>query len=224
MWLTTSLYNLTGDKAYPYHRSRKLAPYEVYLLEHWAYGRRTIRQLYRDIQAQGYSGCLTAVAEFMSHVRKEQGLLPFVSTDVLLSNSPYPYAQLSPKTAAWLLLAQPKDLTPHERDLAAALPSLHPDIEQVALAAQRFIDLVRTRAVEQFDAWLVAMHHASLPQLRSFARSLQRDYAAVHAALALPWSNGPVEGHVNRLKFIKRQMFGRANFDLLRLRVLAFST
>ena len=57
--------------------------------------------------------------------------------------------------------------------------------------------------------------------IRVFARSLQRDFDAVRAALTLPWSNGPVEGHVNRIKFLKRQMFGRANFDLLRLRILA---
>jgi len=207
----------------PYHRSRKLAPYEAYLLDHCEYGRRTVRQLYGDIQAQGYGGCLTAVAAFMSQVRKERGLLPFVPTDVLLSNTPYPYAQLSPRTAAWLLLAQPKDLTPNEQTLAAALPKLHPDIELAAHAAQRFTELVRSRAFERFDAWLNDMHQSTLPQLRSFARSIQRDYAAVRAALTLPWSNGPVEGHVNLLKFIKRQMFGRANFDLLRRRVLAFS-
>lgn len=206
-----------------YHRSRKLAPYEAYLLEHWEYGRRTLRQLYRDIQTQGYTGCLTAVAEFMSQIRKERGLLPFVSRDILLSNTPYPYAQLSPRTAAWLLLAQAEDLSPNEQALAAALPTLHPDIAQAALAAQRFTELVRSRTVEHFDVWLADMHQSSLTQLRSFARSLQRDYAAVRAALTLPWSNGPVEGHVNRLKFIKRQMFGRAKFDLLRLRVLAFS-
>ena len=60
----------------------------------------------------------------------------------------------------------------------------------------------------------------ALPALRSFAAGIQRDYDAVKAAASLGWSNGPVEGQVNRLKFIKRQMFGRANFDLLRRRVL----
>src|SRR5450432_226342 len=57
--------------------------------------------------------------------------------------------------------------------------------------------------------------------IRAFAPSLQRDFDAVKAALTLPWSNGPVEGHISRIKFLKRQMFGRANFDLLRLRILA---
>jgi transposase len=59
-----------------------------------------------------------------------------------------------------------------------------------------------------------------VPEIRSFAVGLRQEYAAVAAALQYPWSNGPVEGHVNRLKTIKRQMYGRANVDLLQLRVL----
>jgi transposase len=56
--------------------------------------------------------------------------------------------------------------------------------------------------------------------LHSFVAGLQRDLDAVTAGLMLSWSSGPVEGHVNRVKMIKRQMYGRANFDLLRRRVL----
>ena len=59
-----------------------------------------------------------------------------------------------------------------------------------------------------------------LKPLHSFVFGLQRDLAAVSAALTLPWSNGPTEGHITRLKLVKRQMYGRANFDLLRLRFI----
>ncbi len=59
-----------------------------------------------------------------------------------------------------------------------------------------------------------------MPELRSFAVGLRQEYAAVVAAFEYPWSSGPVEGHVNRLKTIKRQMYGRPNFDLLKIRVL----
>jgi transposase len=59
-----------------------------------------------------------------------------------------------------------------------------------------------------------------VPALRSFAVGLRQEYAAAAATLEYPWSNGPVEGHVNRLKTIKRQMYERANFDLLKVRVL----
>ena len=70
--------------------------------------------------------------------------------------------------------------------------------------------------------WLERVSSSGIPALESFASGIHRDYLAVKAAYSLPWSNGQVEGQVNRLKFIKRQMFGRANFDLLRLRVLHY--
>jgi transposase len=59
-----------------------------------------------------------------------------------------------------------------------------------------------------------------VPELHRFAAGIQRDKAAVLAALSLAWSNGPVEAQVQKLKLVKRQMFGRATFDLLRQRVL----
>jgi transposase len=74
--------------------------------------------------------------------------------------------------------------------------------------------------VDQLDSWLKACAAARIAQVQHFALGIRQDYAAVRAALELPWSNGQTEGQVNRLKFIKRQMYGRAHFDLLRLRVL----
>lgn len=85
---------------------------------------------------------------------------------------------------------------------------------------QRFMTMVRQQQVTLLDAWLVDCNNSNVAGLQNFAASLAQDYAAVHAALELPWSNGQTEGHVNRLKFIKRQMYGRAKLDLLRLRVL----
>lgn len=77
--------------------------------------------------------------------------------------------------------------------------------------------MIRKRDASLWPGWL---QMAMRSPLASFARRLQRDQAAVAAALQLPWSNGMVEGQVHRLKLIKRQMYGRASFDLLRLRVL----
>ena len=70
------------------------------------------------------------------------------------------------------------------------------------------------------DAWLLACRTSDIIELRNFVDVLQRDYAAVKAALTLPWSSGPVEGHINRLKLIKRSGYGRMQLDLLRQRVL----
>ena len=87
--------------------------------------------------------------------------------------------------------------------------------------AQQFQRLVKERDAAGFSAWRETALSSALPELQRFITGLDRDEAAVMAALTLPWSNGPVEGQVTRLKVIKRQMYGRANFDLLRARVLA---
>ncbi len=212
--------SLTTLPAYRPRRRRfsKLLPYEAYLLEHWQNGRRTVRQLWLDIQALGFTGSQSVVATFMARVRKDRGLPPYVRTDLQCPAAP---PTLSPRHAAWLLLTPVDQLNEQDRCLRSTLPGLHPDIQSAVTTAQHFAQLVRERLPNALDEWLQHSLQSSLPEIRSFARGVQRDYAAVKAALALEWSNGPVEGHVNRLKFVKRQMFGRAKFDLLRLRVLA---
>lgn len=80
--------------------------------------------------------------------------------------------------------------------------------------------MVRQRTAVSFEPWLLRAESTKIPELQSFVASLRSDYAAVKAALSLPESNAQCEGQINRLKFIKRSMYGRAKFDLLRLRVL----
>jgi transposase len=80
---------------------------------------------------------------------------------------------------------------------------------------------VRERHVDALESWLTRARMSGIPEVVSFVAGLRRDQAAVAAALTLPFSNGQVEGQVNRLKFIKRSGYGRAKFDLLRQRVLA---
>lgn len=80
--------------------------------------------------------------------------------------------------------------------------------------------MLRDRRGEELDQWLHAAFHAGIPELCAFVKKLRQDQQALQAVLALKWNNGVVEGCVNRLKFLKHSMYGRANFDLLRLRVL----
>jgi transposase len=84
----------------------------------------------------------------------------------------------------------------------------------------QFLQLPRQRRGSERDQWLAAAFHSGVPQWRAFVRPLRHDHAAVQAGLTLTWNNGPVEGHMNRLKVVKRSMDGRANFDLVRFRVL----
>ena len=95
-----------------------------------------------------------------------------------------------------------------------------PELTAIHDAVMAFITLVRNKTSAGFDAWLEATTTSGIRALRTFARGIQADYAAVKAALELPWNNAQCEGQVTRLKFLKRQMYGRANFDLLRQRVL----
>jgi transposase len=86
--------------------------------------------------------------------------------------------------------------------------------------AQDFCPIVRERQADRFDHWLARAVVSGMVPLRRLATGLQADYEAVKASLRLPRSNGPVEGHINRLKMLKRSMFGRAKLDLLRRRFL----
>jgi len=128
--------------------------------------------------------------------------------------------RLSPSQAAWLLVQQPADLNEDEH---AALGKMQKAIAEVSTAytlAQDFVRMVRERTSEALTGWIARAAASSIAELGSFANGLQRDLAAVTAGLSLPWSNGQVEGQINRLKLIKRTMYGRASFIVLRKRVL----
>ncbi len=128
--------------------------------------------------------------------------------------------QLSAKQAAWLVVKQSTALTVEEQEALTKMRQANAEIEQAYSLAQTFGQLVRERKCQEFDRWIDLAKTTGIRELKSFAAGLLRDKAAVVAALALPWSNGQVEGQVHRLKLVKRQMHGRANFDLLRCRIL----
>ena len=86
-----------------------------------------------------------------------------------------------------------------------------------------FTTMLRERKGERFDAWLEKVELQGISELCSFVQSLKKDYQAVKAGMTLAWSQGPVEGHVHRLKLLKRQAYGRASFQMLRKRVLRCS-
>jgi transposase len=111
-------------------------------------------------------------------------------------------------------MSEPDKLS--EDDRRFVLLELSPPIAQAVDLA--FSTMIKQSLADQLDGWIAA---AETGGFKGFAGSLRQDRDAVHAALTLPWSTGPVEGQINRLKVIKRTMYGRAGFDLLRHRVLA---
>jgi transposase len=124
-----------------------------------------------------------------------------------------PQVHSSPRHTAWQILKEAASAKPY----LDALYRASPEIAQLAHLGKEFFRIVRCRDLAAWPGWLKAAQQTAP---KRFASGLTRDRNTVEAALQLPWSNGPVEGQVHRLKLIKRQMYGRASFDLLRLRVL----
>jgi transposase len=108
-----------------------------------------------------------------------------------------------------------------EQQLVERLEQVCPEIQAAYSLARSFIRMVKTHDHAAFGDWITEATQLGVDELQRFAASLERDGAAVRAALSLPYSNGQVEGQVNRLKLIKRMAYGRAKFDVLRQRVLA---
>jgi len=120
---------------------------------------------------------------------------------------------------AWLILQAEEQRTADAQALWERLQQ-HDELRQVAARVCQGTTLSRQRQVDAVELWLQACQASPSVALRNCAEWLRRDYAAVQAALRLPWSTGPVEGHINRLKLIKRSGYGRMQLDLLRQRVL----
>jgi len=134
-----------------------------------------------------------------------------------LSSFSPPRKRPGPRQTSALLLGLVRNPSPWQQSFSATLCALSPEIAQTAELAKHFRCMMQQHDA---SAWLTWLKATSQSPLHHFVVHLQRDAAAVQAALTLPWSTGPVEGHIHRLKLIKRQMYRRAILDLLRIRVL----
>ncbi|MGW0198989.1 ISL3 family transposase [Nonomuraea sp. NPDC003201] len=115
----------------------------------------------------------------------------------------------------------PDNLRPDDQHALDQILGRCPELTTLIEHVRQFAIMMSKRRGDQLTQWLTQAASSDLPGLNSFVRGVERDRAAVTAGLPLPWNSGPVEGHVNRIKMLKRQMFGRANFDRLRRRVLS---
>ncbi|MFC9931956.1 transposase [Streptomyces sp. NPDC127190] len=126
----------------------------------------------------------------------------------------------SPRTVAGWILRHPDSLSEVDRLRLKAVMAHCPELEALAGHVRSFAQILTERQGQRLPQWLHAIRQDDLPGLHTLAAGIDHDRAAVIAGLTLPWSSGVVEGHVNRIKMLKRQMFGRAGFALLRKRVL----
>ncbi len=127
---------------------------------------------------------------------------------------------VSARIAMWVMMHRKDNLSERKQKLLAFLLTHHGHAKRAYPMAQRFVNMVKNRKAEELDTWIAGAKECGIAQLKQFADGLQRDYQAVHAALIMGWSNGQVEGQINRLKLIKRQAYGRAKLDLLKKLVL----
>ena len=180
-----------------------------YLMTRLAEGCTNQSRLWRELREHGFTGPRSLVAKWV-HAHGQ-------STPV----TPAPAAPQLPaaRQLAWLLCQDTEQRSAAAQALVEQLQQ-HDALRQVAALVRQGMTMLRQQQAETLDAWLQACRTSSSVELRNSAEWLQRDYAAVKAALTLPWSSGPVAGHINRLKLIKRSGYGRMKLDLLRQRVL----
>ena len=237
------------ERATHFRRKGQLGGYLPYLERRGQEGCDNASLLWREIREQGFPKGYKVVntwlrdylqkpgrrsskqeqarrANFLAAVNAEADSLPLreVSDPVALQADADAMVVLeepleSPRHLSWLLLRDRASLNHQEQQMLAFIRQ-EPTIEVASDLAQRFGAMVRKRQPDQLDPWLAAALGSGIPDLRTFAEGLQREYSAMKAALTYPYSTGPVEGQINRLKFIKRSMYGRGSFGLLRQRVL----
>ena len=198
-----------------------VAPYAAYLDRRWRERCINMAQLFREIKGMGYEGSYDAVADHLRCLRK--GLVPPARALTDAGGERTKGTRHESQEIARLLMLEAKDpeaLDPEQARYLEGLRSSTPELAAAQDLAGRFAGLVREGEEDGLTSWLGEAGESELPEIRTFARGIRQDEGAVRAAISAPWSNGQVEGHVNRLKMLKRQMFGRAKFDLLRRRVL----
>jgi transposase len=202
-------------------RQSKLAPFLPYLRKRWEEGCHNGLQLARELQAQGFRGSASLVRRLIGDWRARLPGPPERVRGKQRQAAPPTKRRLSPRQVSWLFVTDQQQLTADQRTLIQRICQTNAAFQELYQLGQDFVQMVKQRQSRQLNLWLARAHQSSSVELRGFAAGIKRDYAAVQAALSLPWSQGQVEGQITRLKLLKRQMYGRARFDLLRLRVLS---
>jgi transposase len=197
-------------------------PYKEYIVKRWNDGVRNAQQVYRELKEIGYTGSDQPIQRYFVQFRKAKDHRKFKQVDPA-QETPVKAPPKRPPTASqvahWIIFKEDQRLEWQKKYLTQ-LCEADQEIREANGLIQEFTTMLRERKGEGFDPWLEKVEQQGSTELRGFAQSLRKDYEAMKAGLTLPWSQGPVEGHVHRLKLLKRQGYGRASFQTLRKRVL----
>lgn len=194
-----------GDQSEVFRpRASTLDGHLDWLSHEWESGCRSGAELWRRLRARGYAGSLRVVTEWATRRRRDE------ATEL-------PRRCPSSRVIAGLLMLVPERLSRADLTLVTLIEAKLPCLGQVRDLVERFHHMIRTGSSEDLDRWI----EDASTLLAAFTRGIIADRAAVAAAIASPWSNGQTEGQITKLKLVKRQMYGRANLDLLRARLVA---
>ena len=209
-WIRAGAY---PERQPPRPRPTKVQRFEEYLQRRWGEGCHNATRLFQELRTQGYRGGRSMVARHVTRWRKALPL-PLVST---LGTQ-----KISPKQAAMLVTRPPARLSAEQQALLDRLSTQCPALLRLREFSAEFRAVFQKCEGQALQAWMMRAQNSGIGPLARFAAGLQKGFSAVAAAVETNWSNGQVEGQINRLKMLKRQMYGRAGFALLRARVLPY--
>lgn len=193
-----------------------LDKYKPYLNQRWTGGHTNVSRLIAEIREQGYRGSAQTVYR---HMRSFPAGRTTPATTVAPSSPAPPKIR---HVTGWIM-RDPQNLSDTECPRLQEILARCPELEATRRHVGGFASMIGDLGGDRLPGWMDSVRADNLPALHSFVTGLRRDLAAVTAGLTLPWSNGPTEGTVNKVKMLKRQMFGRAGFPLLRKRILHYS-
>jgi transposase len=189
----------------PREQGNLLDRYLPYVVERWEQGCHNIAQIYQELLACGYKGSSASVSgNLVRHLRAGR---KFSEGDAALQVAP-----VLSRQGAFLFVRQSEKLEAREQETLVLLRQFHPEVDLASGLVQQFAQILRERRGGRLGDWLEQVERSHIPELQSFADGIEKDKDAVRAGLTWWINNGMVEGHVTKLKLIKRQGYGRAGF------------
>ena len=190
-------------------RESRLDEFKPYICQRWNQGVTDAASLHAELQEQGWAGSVQTVRRYVRPFRQAAA-----------APDPAPAVPKTRQITRWLL-TRPDHLQADEQAQLAAIRARCPHIDALAGHVTAFAEMMTARTGSRdLEAWLAAVEADDRSGLRSLAAGIRNDQQAVTNGLTLHWNSGRVEGTVNKIKMLKRQMYGRAGFDLLRKRVI----
>lgn len=195
-------------------------PFADYLAERWQSGCHNVQALLAEIVQQGYTGSESNLRRFLAPWRAEMPKAPRKGRERVQRKGGSGTPKVTWKEVRWAVLCPPEHLKSDQRQLLQEFLPLHPQLSLARDLVDRFRNMLKEHDTAAFDAWLKDAAESGLAPFERLARTLNSDRSAVLAGIELPWSTGPVEGQITRVKLLKRIGYGRASFSLLRARIL----